>query len=102
MLDVDVLNKDLNQFTLLKNWLLCDKKVLGLKAGDVLIMCCLLNHVSKNSKGNFTCYPSHSTLAKECGMGLTAVKSAIAKLEDKKLVISYQRKDNRCARCLWQ
>lgn len=63
----------------------------GLKPKEFAVFCCLLRH----SDDRMQCFPSRRTIAKECGIGLTTVDSAMNALIDLGLVhkVGRKRKD---------
>lgn len=62
----------------------------GLKARDLAVYCYLF---SRTDKKTFTCFPSRSTIAKNCNMTEPTVDEATKVLEDKGLISVTHRFD---------
>lgn len=64
---------------------------LGLKPKEFAVFCCLLRH----SDDRMQCFPSRRLIAKECGISLTTVDSALDQLIGMGLInkVSRNRKD---------
>ena len=62
---------------------------LGLKPRDFIVYCCLVKHRDNEKQ---TCFPSRSTIAKECCNDKKTVDAAIKKLAELGLVQKINRK----------
>ena len=74
-----------------KNCFMVSNKIfnLGLKPRDFIVYCCLVKH--KDNEKN-TCFPSRSTIAKECNIDIKTVDVAIEKLIKTNLICKINRK----------
>lgn len=76
-----------------KNFFMVANRIfeLGLKPKEFAVFCCLLRH----SDDRMQCFPSRRLIAKECGISLTTVDSALDKLVSMGLInkVSRNRKD---------
>ncbi len=74
-----------------KNFFMISNKIfnLGLKPRDFIVYCCLVKH--KDNENN-TCFPSRSTIAKECCIDAKTVDAAVKNLTASGLVQKINRK----------
>ena len=74
-----------------KNFFMISNEIfdLGLKPRDFIVYCCLLKHRDYEKQ---TCFPSRSTIAKECCIDKKTVDAAIKKLSELGLVQKINRK----------
>lgn len=74
-----------------KNFFMVSNKIfdLGLKPRDFIVYCCLVKHRDNEKQ---TCFPSRSTIAKECCIDKKTVDAAIEKLAELGLVQKINRK----------
>ncbi len=73
-----------------KNFFMLPNKIFecGLKPKEFTVYCCLVRHSDKN-KGS--CFPSRSTIARECNMDKKTVDSALKGLAEKGFVKKVHR-----------
>lgn len=74
-----------------KNFFMISNEIfdLGLKPRDFIVYCCLLKHRDYEKQ---TCFPSRSTIAKECCIDKKTVDAAIKKLSELGFVQKINRK----------
>lgn len=74
-----------------KNFFMISNEIfdLGLKPRDFIVYCCLLKHRDYEKQ---TCFPSRSTIAKECCIDKKTVDAAIKNLTELGLVQKINRK----------
>ena len=75
-----------------KNFFMLPNEIfeLKLKPRDFTVLACLVKH----SNGDFTCFPSYRTIAKECSISQKTVGQSLKTLSSKRLIEISNRKRN--------
>lgn len=85
------MQKFATQFDITKQIISLPTKTLGLTSAEKLLLIVLSHHFGKDEDGNFSCFPSRSTLAALAGCKESDVSKRTNKLQD----LGYIRKEER-------